>query len=116
MVFFFQRPVPNSAGWVPNLTPASHYGAFEFIFDQDDRPYSDPKASLLQAERKLAQFNPDVDYICWPSAGDVFSIYLAMGVLSSKGFKKVRALMWQKPKGSETGGYMPVDVPLNSLS
>ncbi len=113
MVFFFQQPVPNAQGWVPNLGPAASYGSFEFVFDQYDRPYADPRAAWAKAANRLAKFNPDEDFVCWPASADVFSIYIVIAQLTLKGFPKVRALVWSKPNGEEKGQYLPVEMPLN---
>jgi hypothetical protein len=113
MVHFFQRPVPNHQGWVPNLNPAAAYGAFSFVFDQEDRPYADPRSAWKKASARLENFDPEKDYLCWPASADVFSIYIVIAILTRKGFPKVSALVWTKPNGEEKGQYLPVEMPLN---
>jgi len=115
MVFFFQQPVPNVHNWIPDLSPAHPYGQLSFIFGIDDQPSRTPAASRTAALEKLAGFNPKEDYLCWCNSGDIFSIYLVIGILSSMGIADVNILSWHKPRGrDEKGRYVPVTVPLLS--
>lgn len=119
-VYIIQRPIPNNAGWTPDLQPASQYGAIEFIFDSEDRVYADPVAAKRKLLSKLRDFNSEEDYLCWCNAGDPASLWLTIQVLSSNGHKKLQYLYWRKArKGSEhTGGhYIPItlDSTIGSL-
>lgn len=111
-VYVIQQPIPNGAGWVPDLGPASQYGAIEFIFDSTDRVYADPSSAKKKLIAKLSKFNAEEDYLLWPNAGDPASAWLTIAMLSTGGFKKLRYLYWQKPrKGNEGGGhYLPIEI------
>lgn len=113
MVFFFQQPVPNSHGWIPDLSPAAPYGELQFIFGIDEHPSKTPASLQLEAEERLKDFDPQRDYLCWCNSGDIFSIYIVIGILASKGIKKVQALSWNKARSHEDKGrYVPVTVPI----
>src|SRR5687768_3122822 len=73
-VFIVQRPKPKSDGWVPDFSSASKYGRLDFIFDTDDKVWSNPTGAILKAQEKLKNFNPDVDYLLWPSFCDSMSL------------------------------------------
>jgi len=113
MVFFFQQPVPNHHNWIPDLSPAHPYGQLAFIFGIDDQPSRTPAALREVAVQKLSAFDPKVDFLCWCNAGDIFSIYLVIGILASMGIPNVQILSWHKPISREDKGrYVPVTVPL----
>lgn len=115
MVYFFQQPVPNGKGWVPNLSPALPYGAFHFIFDSADRPYADAGEAQTKLESRLRKFNPDEDYLCWPNAGDMFSVYMVIAYLTRMGIEAVNMLVWQRARndGTKPGHYVPTSLILN---
>jgi hypothetical protein len=114
MVFFFQQPIPNGHGWVPDLSPAAPFGDFSFVFDVEDRPSKTPQPLLKKAKEALANFDHRTDYVCWCNSGDVSSIYVVIGILAKMGVPYIKTLNWHRPKpGEENGYYVPSQIPLN---
>jgi hypothetical protein len=116
-VFITQQPRPNNAGWTPNLTPAAKFGALEFIFEAEDKPFLNPTKALLRAQKALADFDPERDYILWPNSGDpagAVSVFLALG---SMDIDQVRLLYWDRKlengqRSTTEGFYTPITFKL----
>lgn len=110
-VFVIQHPIPNHAGWTPDLGPAAQYGALHYIFDVDDKVYVDPNSAKTKLISRLKDFNPEEDFLCWHNAGDPAAVWLTIQVLASGGVKKIKYLYWQKPRkhsGQSGGHYLPI--------
>jgi hypothetical protein len=115
-VFIVQQPRPKSdTGWVPNFETATQYGALHFIFDQGDRAYADPEAARCKAVARLADFNPEQDYLLWASFGDPACLWLVIMMLACRGYSKLRFLYWSRGRkdgvmSNEAGYYFPIEL------
>lgn len=115
-VFITQQPVPNRNNWTPNLEPAIKYGAIHYVFAGGDRPYTDPDGAIEHATKELKDFDPDKDYILWPSTGDpaaTWAVMLAIARIVSK----VRVLYWERSlvngvRSTTDGFYTPITFNL----
>lgn len=115
-VFVTQQPTPNNKNWTPNLEPALRYGAIHFVFDGGDKPYTDTEAAIEQAHAALKNFDPEEDYILWPSSGDPAATWAVMLVISRLA-AKVRVLYWERSlrdgvRSSSEGFYTPLTFKL----
>lgn len=120
-VFITQQPRANKQGWVPNLTPASKYGALHFVFTGSDKPSQDPDGAIFQAGEALADFNPKKDYLLWPNSGDPAAIMAVMIVLARMDITRICFLNWERKlvkgqRDQRQGFYAPVTFTLPSLS
>jgi hypothetical protein len=101
-VFVIQQPVPTTRGWVPNLEPATDFGAIHFIFQGDERPTTAPDVSFIRAWERLKDFDQNVDCILWPNSGDPAAVFATLLLLGRRlDIRKVTFLMWQR--GFENG-------------
>jgi hypothetical protein len=115
-VFITQQPTPNKSNWTPNLEPALRYGAIHFVFGGGDRPYTDPDGAFEHATETLKDFDPNEDYLLWPSAGDpaaTWAVMLAISRIASK----VRVLYWERSikdgiRSTTEGFYTPLTFNL----
>ena len=117
VVYAIQQPRPKE-GWTPNLQPATDFGRIEFIFDQGDRIYADPKAALKKARARLADFDPLTDYLLWPNFGDPAGQYLVCAYLTSLGYNALRWLYWSRGRiegraSNENGYYVPITLDVS---
>lgn len=111
-VYVSQQPVPNRHQWVPNLEPATKYGALKFIFQGEDQPYMKPQKSLAQAKEILKDFDSDQDYLLWPNTGDPAAMWCAILALTSIGVEVIPFLYWNNPRGNKVGYYAPMQINL----
>ena len=95
-VFITQQPRPNRVNWMPNLSPASGYGQFVFVFGSDDVPWTDPDGAFDKANAVLKDFNPDEDYILWPNSGDPAACWVCLLLLARFPIDKLRMLYWER--------------------
>jgi hypothetical protein len=112
-VFITQQPAPNRSGWTPNLTPAAKYGALEFVFASEDKPFLDTTRALVVARAALLDFDPERDFVLWPNTGDPAAAWAVMLVLGNKGIRKVRTLYFERSmtngeRDGRNGFYTPV--------
>lgn len=115
-VFVTQQPVPNNKNWTPNLEPALKYGAIHFVFGGGEKPHTDPDGALEQAAHELRDFDPDEDYILWPSSGDPAATWAVMMSISRL-VNKVRVLYWERSmrdgiRSPTEGFYTPLTFKL----
>jgi len=111
-VYVSQEPTPNRHDWVPNLEPATKYGALRFIFNGDEQPYMFPKRSLAHAVDILRGFDQKTDHLLWPNTGDPTAMWCAILALNVLGFKRISFLYWNKPRGNRQGYYAPIEFDL----
>ena len=121
-VFVIQKAKPRASdGWMPNLEPATKYGAIHFIFDADDRPHLDPSTCLKKATFALRGFDPAQDYLCWSMSGDPASMWLVIMILAGTGANSLNFLYWSRGKSedgrmtNENGYYFPITLSILSL-
>jgi hypothetical protein len=119
-VFVVQKPRPKSDGWTPNLETATQYGRIEFVFDLADRAYADPSAAATKVASKLADFNPEKDFICWTSFGDPACLWIAIMYLARR-YSKLRFLYWSRGRKdgamrNENGFYFPLELNVGQIS
>jgi hypothetical protein len=118
-VFVTQQPVKNRRNWVPNLQPATQYGAIHFIFTGEERPHENPTAAVEQAAKALATFRADEDYILWPNTGDPAAVWATIIALSQVCLDDyVNILYWDRKLvhgvSSKTEGfYVAIKFPLS---
>lgn len=123
-VYITQQPVKNRRNWVPNLEPATHYGKLQYIFSGDDKPFQNPRTSILHASRYLASFDWQNDFLLWPNTGDPASFMAAILALTELLYddaEYIQFLYWERkrtPEGhsSREGFYVPIRFPLNVVS
>lgn len=118
-VYVTQRPVPNGRGWCPNLSPAAKYGALQYIFEADERPYTDPNEALRCAEESLRDFDPELDYVLWPNTGDPIAAWAVIITLARRGFLQIKTLYWERKleggvRSSSEGFYSPIVFRLDN--
>lgn len=118
-VFVTQRPVPNHRDWVPNLAPATVFGEIKYVFEPEDFICTNPKDAMEKAKTRLADFNPETDYILYPSTGDPAAVYvicLCIGHWFTD--HEIQFLYWdrEKTEGGERshtkGNYRVTKIPL----
>ena len=115
-VFITQEPVPNRKGWMPDLSKAADYGAFDYVFPPRYQIHADTDAAVELAESKLANFNPETDFILYPNSGDPAACYVICMVLVAMGHDSVSFLYWNRAKDNtgnrlpNQGFYQPVKV------
>jgi hypothetical protein len=112
-VYVTQQPKPNRHNWVPNLEPATQYGALHFIFGAESQPYCHPRSSMLTAKKALANFDPEKDYVLCPNSGDPAALWCVLLALGSAGIDQVQMLYWNKPNNNFKGYYVPITFPIN---
>lgn len=116
-VYVTQQPAPNKHNWVPDLNPAAQYGPIAYIFPPGPVFMATAK-SMLHAKNALKTFDPNSDFICWPSAGDPAALYIAVMALMSLGHKKVNYLYWSRnlsisgARVKSSGCYLPITVEI----
>ncbi len=115
-VYIPQQPLPTRTGWMPDLSPATKYGELKFVFGGGEVVYTNPAKAIKIARQKLKDFNPDRDFICWPSSGDPASIYITVQVLSAMGYHKLTYLCWNRRRDKNgnvikaSGYYCPIEI------
>ena len=120
-VYVIQQPRPRATdGWVPNLEPATKYGAIKFIFDAEDKPHLDPTAALRKAMTRLKEFDSEKDFLCWTNFGDPASMWLTIMMLAGTGHNSLTFLYWSRGKGkhgmsNENGFYFPVELSIGPM-
>jgi hypothetical protein len=116
-VFITQQPKPNAVNWVPNLSPAAQFGAFNYIFGPDDKPWLHTDWALDHAAGILREFNQEEDYILWPNTGDPAGVWAVMLVLARMNINKIRVLCWERKlkdgvRSKSEGFYSPITFQL----
>lgn len=119
-VYVVQQPVPNQHGWVPDLTPATEFGAIKYIFDGGENVYALPGPMMKKAQSILRDFDPENDYILWTNMGDPAALWTTCFSLVLLGFSKVRILYWNRKRVSgkrdyKNGFYVPITYDLKAL-
>lgn len=116
-VFITQQPRPNRLGWLPNLSPASQFGKFVYVFTAADAPWTNPDAAMEKATDLLRDFNEDEDFVLWPNSGDPAAMWIILAILARFPLRKIRILYWERKlengermKGD--GFYTPVTINL----
>jgi hypothetical protein len=121
-VYVAQQPRPfrdrhSNSVRLPDLSPATQYGAVRFVFGDQDQPGLMPGQSVLQARKALATFCDD-DYILW-AGGDPVALMIAGFVAAQINKGRVKFLRWEKnsnrvaPGQGAAGFYMPVDLRMD---
>lgn len=107
MVYVVQRPKPkqNADGstWEPNLQSAEEFGELKFLFESTDQLYVQPTRALLDARRKMANFDPNKDFVLWPGMGDPAALYAVLFALGGMGLPHVNMLYWTRRFDQMTG-------------
>jgi hypothetical protein len=98
---------------MPNLTPASKFGAMEYVFDAEDKPFLNTARALRTAEKALVDFDPERDFVLWPNTGDPAAAWAVMLVLGRKGIRKVKTLYFERnlvdgERDNRKGFYTPI--------
>jgi hypothetical protein len=106
---------------MPNFEPATKYGRLETLFESSDRTFADPSAAKKKVLAKLANFNPETDYLLWANFGDPASLWLTIMVLVARGYTKLKFLYWSRgraPGGTmsnDSGFYFPVELDVTNV-
>lgn len=109
-VFVIQQPKPNRNNWVPNLEPATQFGAIHYLFNGQERPADDPDAALddVIAMLEREEYQPDVDYILWPNTGDPIGVYATLLAIGQN-YPCCQVLNWDRKlvngESSKTEGF-----------
>jgi hypothetical protein len=109
IVYVVQQPKPNGKGWMPNLEPASQFGALKFIFAADDRPNLNPTQAVQICANVMKRFRPDVDFLLWPNAGDPAGMWAAIIALCTlcADISHINFLYWERKLDAATGERVP---------
>lgn len=118
-VFVAQQPRPfqdrNSGEWrLPDLSPATQYGAVHFVLSDKDQPSLTPGQALITARKALRGFNDD-DYLLW-AGGDPLALAICTMVAAAENMGRIRFLRWERnsrrvaPNMGAPGLYMPCEV------
>lgn len=120
-VFVVQQPPPfkdrnTGAIVLKDMSSAQRYGKIIQLLESGEQPSLTPGPSLFTLQKKLRDFNPTKDYICY-AGGDPMSLALALLVLRDFNFREVQALRWDRERSTSGerlpgGFYVPVTVPL----
>jgi hypothetical protein len=123
IVYVVQQPKPNGKGWMPNLEPASQFGALKFIFAADDRPNLNPTQAVQICANVMKRFRPDVDFLLWPSTGDPAALYSTLIAIMTKldqSLPFINFLYWERnldpgtgDRKQDSGFYVPLKFNLN---
>lgn len=122
-VYVVQQPPPfrdRSTGTTvhKDMSSAQRYGKIVQLLEAADQPSLTPGPSLYTLQKKLRDFNPERDYICY-AGGDPMSLALALVVLKDLNLREVQVLRWDRERSTDgqrlTGGfYVPITTPLRS--
>ncbi len=120
-VYIVQQPRPFydrvTGVMVPkDMSSAQRYGKIVHVLEADEQPSITPGPSLFNLQKKLRDFNPELDYICY-AGGDPMSLALALVVLKEFNHREVQTLRWDRERSTDgqrmAGGfYVPVLTPL----
>jgi hypothetical protein len=118
-VFVIQQPRPNYRGWQPDLEPAKKFGTLEYIFNTDDRPHERPHLAMQKAEGRLLAFDPETDFVLWPSTGDPGGVWAVMLILALH-FDSIKVLYWERKevngvRSRTEGFYIPLHYNLSTF-
>lgn len=118
-VYFAQELIVRNDGnqSVLDVSSASRYGTIQNVLKRQDRPSLAPGPALNAARKALANFNPDVDFIC-AAGGDPLALPITLLALRDLGFRKVQFLRWERSinlggqRDKSAGFYTPTTIPL----
>jgi hypothetical protein len=114
VVYVIQMPRPRkSDGWVPSFEAAAAHGRLEFVFDMEDQIFREPKAMMLKARKRLANFRPSMDFLVWSHFADPAAAWLVTFLLAQTA-TELRYLYWSKNRHEPNapGYYYPVTISL----
>lgn len=99
-----------------DLSSAQRYGKIVPLLDSSDQPSITPGPSMFVMQKKLREFNPERDYICY-TGGDPMSLALALLTLRDMNYREVQVLRWDRERDTEGnrkpgGFYVPTITPL----
>lgn len=114
-VYFSQAPRANRAtGQRPDVSPALSFGEIEYILDDNLEAFHFPEKAKAVCDWKLADFDPDRDYICRAHSTDPiadFSMLLSLSRRFGEG-TVIRLLQWTKDRGADGGHYYPINLEI----
>jgi hypothetical protein len=118
-VFVVQQPRPfrdrqTGEMRLPDLSPATQYGAVRFVFGEKDQPGLTPGHAFVKARHELKEFT-DQDYLLW-AGGDPAGLLIAGMVAARVNMGRVNFLRWERNSNRVTPGqgapgfYVPVEL------
>lgn len=115
-MFVTQRPVPTrDRGWTPDFSSAASFGALSFVFEPSERPSRDPLAAARLVGERLADFDPERDYLLWSRLDDPAAL-VAVCLYVGARFGAARLLLWERARDSRgervpgAGYYVPAKL------
>ena len=122
-VFITKQPVPDSKGWVPDLTPALKYGAIKFVFSGSEKVYALPGPSLHKARRLLLkEFDHTRDFLLHPNTQDQVSLICCMTAILELRPEYVNLLYFDRirqedgSRNRRLGTYYPIKLELRKVA
>ena len=117
-VFVSQRPIPNSNGWVPDLSPAKKFGELKYVFEPDDKLFENSTSPDITKKltEKFFVFDESEDFLLCPIFVDPVANWLCITHLCSAfGCYKINFLYWNRSikkgvRNKERGFYKPVEI------
>lgn len=117
-VFLIQEPsIPKHGGKMIDTTPLLWWGKVAVIVQRGASPSYNPPAALATVRARLAEFDPEKDYIA-VAGGDSLGVLLVGATLVSLGHSFFHYLRFERtrlPDGTRDpshGAYVPIRVPL----
>lgn len=122
-VFVTKQPMPDSKGWVPDLSPALNYGAMKFVFSGKDHVYALPAPSLHKARRLLLkEFDYRKDYLLHPNTQDQLALICCISAVLELRPEYINILYFDRVRqedGSRNrrqGTYYPIKLELRKAA
>jgi len=98
-----------------DITSAHKYGRIINLFGSEETPSDRPLEAQRYLLRKLDDFHPDHDYLCYAGGDPVLPMLVGM-VLAELGFTHVRFLKWNRIRDAMgqrfSGAYQPITIPI----
>lgn len=114
-VFLIAQPTIKGNGAMPDTSDLGRYGTVHVLVRTGELPFRDPVKVLDLMEERLADFDPDIDYMVWVG-GDTLSAVMAGYMLRAYDVRRVKWLRWSRPPNPErpserlAGRYVPATI------
>lgn len=114
-VWVTKQPLPDSKGWLPDLSPALKFGALRYVFMGTEKVFALPAPSLHKARRiLLKEFVVGQDYLLHPNAQDQMALICCLTAIQDLRPEFINILYFDRirqedgSRNRRLGAYYPI--------